>query len=128
MIRTMKLLLFVPALFAVGIAADNYRVANMITARDLNEPCPGKYMEWYAMSSNQSEWGTAQIKIFFLVDRGFLTRAANSGVNPTEWGENLGRNFRYFCEKSPIVSVRKLHSRPSIQWNSTIVDIAARKS
>ena len=72
------------------------------------------------MSSNESEWGTAQIKIFFLVDRGFLTRAANSGVNPTEWGENLGRNFRYFCEKSPIVSVQRLHSRPSIQWNSTI--------
>lgn len=107
MLKIFKFLLILPALLAVGVAADNYRVANMITAQELNKPCPGKYMEWYAMSNSETEWGTAQIKIFFLVDRGFLTRAANSGVNPTEWGENLGRNFRYFCEKSPIVSVRK---------------------
>ena len=76
---------------------------------------------WSGMQclSNQSEWGTAQIKIFFLVDRGFLTRAANSGVNPTEWGENLGRNFRYFCEKSPIVSVRRA-AQQTYQFNGIV--------
>ena len=106
-LKIMKLLLLIPALFASGIAADNYRVANMITLQDLNKPCPGKYMEWYAMSNNESEWGAAQIKVFYLVDKGFLTRAASSGLSPAVWGESLGRNFRYFCEKSPIVTVRE---------------------
>ena len=46
------------------------------------------------------------MKLFFLVDKGFLQRAANSEVNPSIWGEELGRNFRYFCEKSPTVSVK----------------------
>ena len=64
-------------------------------------------MEWFAMSSNQDEWGAAQIKIFFLVDKEFLKRAANSGISPQTWGKQLGQNFRYFCEKSPTVSVRK---------------------
>ena len=58
------------------------------------------------MSSNKSEWGMAQIKIFFLVDKNFLTRAATSGISGSEWGDKVGKNFKYFCEKSPTVSVR----------------------
>jgi len=101
----MKYSLFL-LLFASISFTNNLRVADLITYKDLDEPCPGKYMEWYLMSKNESEWGTAQVKLFFLVDKGFLQRAANSGVNPSIWGEQLGRNFRYFCEKSPTVSVK----------------------
>ena len=101
----MKYYLFV-LLFASISFANNLRVADLITYKDLDEPCPGKYSGWYLMSKNESEWGTAQVKIFFLVDKGFLKRAANSGVNPTEWANQLGKNFRYFCEKSPTVSVK----------------------
>ena len=101
----MKYCVFV-MLFASISFTNNLRVADLITNKDLDEPCPGKYSEWYLMSKNESEWGTAQMKIFFLVDKGFLKRAANSGVNPAKWGEQLGQNFRYFCEKSPTVSVK----------------------
>lgn len=82
------------------------RVANTITVQDLNEPCPGKFIEIHAMASTVDEAGMAIVKIFFLVDQAFLKRAANSGVNPNEWGSQLGETFRYFCEKTPVVDVR----------------------
>jgi len=86
--------------------SNSLRVANTITSQDLNELCQSKYLEMYAMSRTETEFGSAITKIFFLVDRGFLTRAANSGVSPQTWGAQLGETFRYFCEKSPPVSVR----------------------
>jgi hypothetical protein len=97
----LSLLLLSPLAFA-----DKQRVARTITSKTLNEPCPGKYMEWFAMSDTNEEWGTAQVKVFYLVDKNFLKRAANSGLSGAEWGSMLGQNFRFFCEKSPIVSVR----------------------
>jgi len=99
-------LLTILIFFSFSVFADNLRVANTITYKDLDQSCPDKYLEWYLMSSNEVEWGMAQLKIFFLVDKNFLTRAATSGISGSEWGEKVGKNFKYFCEKSPTVSVR----------------------
>ena len=87
--------------------SDNLSVANKITQKDLNESCSSKYLEWYLMSENENVWGTAQMKIFFLVDKNFLRRAASSGVDPKQWGKQLGSNFRYFCEQSSTVTVKE---------------------
>ena len=89
-----------------SVFANNLSVANTITYQDLDKSCPGKYLDWYLMSNNESEFGTAQMKVFFLVDKKFLTKAAKSGISGSEWGKQLGINFKYFCEKSPTVSVR----------------------
>jgi len=87
--------------------SDNLSVANKITYKDLNESCPSKYLEWYLMSENEIVWGTAVMKVFFLVDKNFLRRAATSGADGKQWGEQLGTNFSYFCEKSSDVTVRE---------------------
>jgi hypothetical protein len=100
--KLLAILLFLSS----SVFANNLSVANTITYQDLDKSCPGKYLEWYSMSNNESEFGTAQIKVFFLVDKKFLTKAANSGISGSEWGKKLGKNFKYFCEKSPTVSVR----------------------
>lgn len=102
----MNKLLAILLFLSSSVFANNLSVANTITYQDLDKSCPGKYLEWYSMSNNESEWGTAQIKVFFLVDKKFLTKAANSGISGSEWGKQLGINFKHFCEKSPTVSVR----------------------
>ena len=102
----MKKIILILLLASGSVFADKHIVARTITVQDLNQPCPGKYMEWFAMSNTDEQWGTAQVKVFYLVDKDFLRRAANSGLSGTEWGTQLGQNFRYFCEKTPIVSVR----------------------
>ena len=101
-----KLLTILLVFSSFSVFANNLSVANTITYQDLDKSCPGKYLEWYLMSNNESEFGTAQMKVFFLVDKKFLTKAAKSGISGSEWGKKLGKNFKYFCEKSPTVSVR----------------------
>ena len=102
----MNKLLAILLFLSSSVFANNLSVANTITYQDLDKSCPGKYLEWYLMSNNESEFGTAQMKVFFLVDKKFLTKAAKSGISGSEWGKQLGINFKYFCEKSPTVSVR----------------------
>lgn len=101
-----KLLTILLVFSSFSVFGNNLSLANTITYQDLDKSCPGKYLEWYLMSNNESEFGTAQMKVFFLVDKKFLTKAANSGISGFEWGKQLGINFKYFCEKSPTVSVR----------------------
>ena len=103
----MKKIILILLLASGSVFADKHAVARTISVQDLNQSCPGIYMEWYAMSNTDEQWGTAIIKVFYLVDKDFLRRAANSGLSGTEWGSQLAQNFRYFCEKTPIVSVRK---------------------
>lgn len=94
-------------LSTLASATDNRRVANMITHKDLNELCPGKFLEIHSIASTSDQAGMAIIKIFWLVDSSFLKRAANNVSNPEQWGVTLGETFRYFCEKStPVVTVR----------------------
>tara|TARA_B100000787_G_C16142791_1_gene272803 strand:+ start:633 stop:989 length:357 start_codon:yes stop_codon:yes gene_type:complete len=100
--KLLTILLF----FSFSVFADNLSVANTITYKDLDKSCAEKYLEWYSMSSNQSEWGMAQIKVFFLVDKNFLTIAATSEISGSAFGKKFGKNFKYFCEKTPTVSVR----------------------
>ena len=101
---------FLTVLIQTGLvtvsAQDNQRVARTISAGDLNELCPGKFVEIHAMANNDIEAGMAVVKLFFLVDPDFLRRAANSGVDPTSWGIELGETFRFYCERRPVVSVR----------------------
>ena len=88
-------------------AADVRGVANSISYKDLNEPCQGKFQEIHMLAKTSDEAGMAIVKIFWLVDKKFLKRIANSGVNPKEWGLMLGETFRYYCEKvSPAVTVK----------------------
>ena len=88
-------------------ANDNRRVANMITHKDLNELCPGKFLEIHSIANTSDQAGMAIMKIFWLVDSSFLKRAANKVSNPEEWGVTLGETFRYYCEKLiPVVTVR----------------------
>jgi len=88
-------------------AADIRGIANSISYKDLNEPCPGKFLEIHTLAKTSDEAGMAIMKIFWLVDKKYLKRIANSEINPEEWGLMVGEMFRYYCEKSsPAVTVR----------------------
>ena len=88
-------------------ANDVRHVANMITQKDLDALCPGKFLEIHSIANTSDQAGMAIVKIFWLVDSSFLKRAANKVSNPEEWSVKLGETFRYYCEKStPVVTVR----------------------
>ena len=60
----MKKIILILLLASGSVFADKYTVARTITVQDLNQPCPGKYMEWFAMSNTDEQWGSAQVKVF----------------------------------------------------------------
>ena len=91
---------------SISAQTNNLKAANTISSSDLNEPCPGKYYELYLLSDTEEQFGTAVMKLFFLVDKGFITRAANSGINASDWGYRVGKTFQRYCESSSIVTVR----------------------
>ena len=47
-------------------AQDSQRVSRTISARDLDEPCPAKFLEIHVMANNDAEAGTAVLKLFYL--------------------------------------------------------------
>lgn len=86
-------------LLSVSVFADNMRVANTFTSEDLDESCADKYREWTSIANNETEWIMVQFKVFFFVNKNFLKIVGDKKIQFLE-------NFKYFCEKSPNVSVR----------------------